>query len=127
MSREGREFLLGSRWRFLAPWRSLLLLAWALVACSAAPKPVGAGGQCLLVTDCQLGLVCVKNRCSNDLSGIVNVEDAAARVPVPPAGGDGGTDASGSTDSAGTGDDASAESATGAESADDATEDVGPE
>jgi hypothetical protein len=101
-------------------WPSVLLTA--AVACSAT-KPQPAGGGCLLTTDCQNGLVCVKQRCSSDLSGIVNIEDAAARVPqVPPGGDDGGADASGSADSAGAGDDVSDASVA---SADDATQDAG--
>jgi hypothetical protein len=101
-------------------WPSVLLTAG--VACSAT-KPTPAGGGCLLTTDCQDGLVCVKQRCSSDLSGIVNIEDAAARLPQVPPGDDGGADAGGSADSAG--DDAGDASAPGAESADDATPDVG--
>jgi hypothetical protein len=91
----------------LAPWRLTLLVAGACSACSGS-KLQSAGGPCLLVTDCQLGLACVKNRCSSDFSGIVNTEDAAAAGPtmstpvpddagpdmsvVPPAG-DAGDDA----------------------------------
>jgi hypothetical protein len=61
-----------------------LLVTWACAACSAGPTLQLAGGQCLFVADCQLGLVCVKNRCSSDLSGIVNTEDAAAAGPPAP-------------------------------------------
>jgi hypothetical protein len=97
------------------------VLLTAAVACSAT-KPQPAGGACLLFTDCQNGLVCVKQRCSSDLSGIVNIEDATAPPPrVPPAGGDSGDDASGAADSGGAGDDGSDASAA---SADDATQDV---
>jgi hypothetical protein len=83
-------------------WRFVMFTA--VVACSA-PRLQPAGGGCLLTTDCQDGLVCVKQRCSSDLSGIVK---AAQPVPrVLPEGGDSGDEANGAADSAGAGDDAS--------------------
>jgi hypothetical protein len=93
----------------LAPWRLVLLAAWACSACSGS-KLQSAGGQCLLLADCQLGLVCVKNRCSSDLSGIVNTEDAAAAGPRAPAPVSDGSDADMSVVSLGdAGDDAPAD------------------
>jgi hypothetical protein len=68
------------------------LVASALAACSSAPKPEGEGGPCQQVSDCAMGLVCVKGPnntklCSKDLSSIVNA------APAPS--GDGGGQASG--------------------------------
>lgn len=84
----------------VADWRPTFLLGFALGACSTAPKLQGRGEQCLLVTDCQLGLVCVSQPdgthrwCSTDLTPIVNTEDAASAVArgIPPGDSSAGAD-----------------------------------
>jgi hypothetical protein len=51
-----------------------------ILACSATPKLVGAGGDCFQATDCQEGLVCApdmtmggKRTCTSDLTSIQKV------------------------------------------------------
>jgi hypothetical protein len=76
-----------------ASGRTLLIVhvAYAVGACSSAPKLEGEGGACQQVADCQMGLVCVKGpndtkRCSKDLSSIVS----ATPAPMGGGGGDAG-------------------------------------
>ncbi len=62
---------------------ALAALAALTPACSNQAKPVGLGGQCFQAIDCADGLVCVpqadgRSSCTNDVSGIVHIEDAAA-------------------------------------------------
>ena len=69
--------------RLLAP----LTIALALSsACSTKAKLIAQGGDCLQATDCEDGLVCVpqddgRRICSNDLSGVQTIEEAAAPRP----------------------------------------------
>jgi hypothetical protein len=77
------------------------LLAGAVVlavaaACSTQAQLAGSGAQCFAATDCQEGLVCIPQKggtsiCSNDLSMIQTVEDAAAGDAAPMPTGDGAT------------------------------------
>jgi hypothetical protein len=60
-----------------------IAVAGAVAACSSSAKLAGQGGQCFAATDCEDGLVCVpqpdgRSACTNDVSGIVHMEDAAA-------------------------------------------------
>jgi hypothetical protein len=72
--------------------------ATVITACGTKAKLVAQGGDCLQVTDCADGLVCVpqdngKRICSNDLSSVQTTEDAQA-PPAKDAGTkDGTTDA----------------------------------
>ena len=61
---------------------SAVALGGILAACSTQAKAVAQGGQCFQAIDCQDGLVCVpqpdgRSACTNDVSGIVHIEDAA--------------------------------------------------
>jgi hypothetical protein len=59
--------------------------AWG---CSSPEELSGLGGSCLLVTDCQFGLVCVSSKCTTDLSRLVHIEDSSTAdtsVPVSDA------------------------------------------
>ncbi len=38
---------------------------------------VAAGGDCFQAIDCQEGLVCIKGKCSNDLTGIISTPPEA--------------------------------------------------
>ncbi|MDP9001909.1 MAG: hypothetical protein M3O46_17550 [Myxococcota bacterium] len=83
---------------WVAAWRPTFLVGFALGACSTAPKLQARGEQCWLVTDCQLGLVCVNQpngprRCSSDLTPIVDTEDAASATTRGTPLGDAGSDA----------------------------------
>ncbi len=57
-------------------WVFLAALSVSGSACSSPETLSGAGGSCLIDTDCQLGFVCYKNACTNNLAGLVNIEDA---------------------------------------------------
>jgi hypothetical protein len=68
-----------------------LAVVGVLTGCSTKAKLVASGGECLQATDCEDGLVCVpqsdgKRICSNDLSGVQMVEEAAAPPPAKDAG-----------------------------------------
>ncbi len=74
---------------------SAVALGGILAACSTQAKAVAQGGQCFQAIDCQDGLVCVpqpdgRSACTNDVSGIVHIEDAA--VPREAAARDGMAD-----------------------------------
>ncbi len=83
------------------------LLAGAVVlavaaACSSQAQLAGAGAQCFAATDCQEGLVCIPQKggtsiCSNNLSQIQTVEDAAAGDSGAMPTGDGATGDDGAT------------------------------
>jgi hypothetical protein len=69
-------------------WAALSALSVAAAACSSPESLSASGGACLMATDCALGLVCVKDKCTADLSSLVNIEgdagggvDAAAMNP----------------------------------------------
>ena len=57
-------------------WVFLAALSASGSACSSPETLSGPGGSCLMVTDCQLGFVCYKNACTNNLAGLVHIEDA---------------------------------------------------
>ena len=65
----------------LVPLVVALIGPWSVGACTSGAL-VPAGGECLLATDCEQGLVCVpsggKRVCSADLTNIVSTVDAAA-------------------------------------------------
>jgi hypothetical protein len=70
----------------------------ALSACSTKAKLISEGGDCLQATDCADGLVCVPQNdgrriCSNDLSGVQTIEEAAAPPPRDAGPRDGRADA----------------------------------
>ncbi len=57
------------------------LAAALLAACAGSRSLVGAGQECLLAADCEVGLVCVPGKdgrrvCSRDLSGVTKPYDA---------------------------------------------------
>jgi hypothetical protein len=62
----------------------LLTLGTLLASCDPPPL-AGRGGECNSLSDCKPGLVCIEDKCSDDLSGI------AGEVPVFAAA-DGGVD-----------------------------------
>jgi hypothetical protein len=57
-------------------WIFLAALSASGSACSSPETLSGPGGSCLMDTDCQLGFVCYKSACTNNLTGLVNIEDA---------------------------------------------------
>lgn len=68
-------------------WAGLGLLGLGLMLASCDPPPLaGRGGECNSLSDCKPGLVCIEDKCSDDLSSI------AGEVPefAAPDAGDGG-------------------------------------
>lgn len=57
-------------------WVFLAALSASGSACSSPETLSGPGGSCLMVTDCQLGFVCYKSACTNNLTGLMNIEDS---------------------------------------------------
>ena len=53
-----------------APAMALLLL---FVACASPQGAGGSGAECYRIEDCREGLVCVKNACTDKLTGIVGM------------------------------------------------------
>ncbi len=61
---------------------ALVLVALGGVACSSPPTLQAPGGRCFQVSDCQMGLVCIKQGdgtsvCSGDTSTLVMTETDA--------------------------------------------------
>jgi hypothetical protein len=64
-------------------WVFLAALSASGSACSSPETLSGPGGSCLMDTDCQLGFVCYKSACTNNLTGLVNIEEAGGSYDAP--------------------------------------------
>jgi len=86
------------------PFATAQLAVAAVASCGTKAKLVAQGGECLLATDCQDGLVCVPQAdttriCDSDLSRIQRTEDAAPpRDAARDGAGDAALDGSEATD-----------------------------
>ncbi|HLV22676.1 MAG TPA: hypothetical protein VKZ49_17415 [Polyangiaceae bacterium] len=77
--------------------KSLLIATGVLVACDGEGLG-GQGASCQRANDCRSGLVCIEERCSDDLSGVGSM---VPPPPVPESGGSAGI--GGATGTAGAG------------------------
>ena len=72
----------------------MTVTAFALWGGCAAPALVGPGEACVSLSECQLGLTCIKGKCSDDLSSlegeVPEYEDAAVVMDAGSAAGEDG-------------------------------------
>jgi len=55
-------------------WLLLGTLSALGLACSSPESLSPDGGSCLMDPDCELGLVCIRNACTDNLGPLVNIE-----------------------------------------------------